>query len=279
MKGKKTKKIHGEDGLFDLSGEVAVVVGGTGMLGGAIAEGLARAGAKVAIVGRNTERGLARVLAIERAGGMARFFEADATNRGDLRRTNRLIEKFLGAPTILVNAAGGSHPEVVVSPGNPIERIKLSDWQEHFLQNVGGILAACQEFGPPMCKRGTGSIINLASLAAHTPIARMPAYSAAKAAILNLSKFLAREWAPRGVRVNTITPGFIPAEVNRRMLLNEDGTPGPRAASIFNHTPMGRFGEPEELIGAVIFLASSRASDFVTGIDIPIDGGFLAQSV
>ncbi len=130
-----------------------------------------------------------------------------------------------------------------------------------------------------MAKRGKGSIINIACVSAHLPLSRVVTYSAAKAAVLNLSQFLAREWAPRGVRVNTITPGFFPAEQNRRLLFNEDGSPTPRAQSILTHTPMGRFGESRELIGAAVFLASSLASSFVTGIDIRIDGGFLSQTI
>jgi NAD(P)-dependent dehydrogenase (short-subunit alcohol dehydrogenase family) len=144
---------------------------------------------------------------------------------------------------------------------------------------LGGVLLPCQEFGPGMAARGGGSIINIASVAAHVPLSRVAAYSAAKAAVLNLSRFLAREWAPRNVRVNTITPGFFPAEQNRRLLFDEQGAPTPRARSILNHTPMGRFGRPEELIGAAVFLASARASGFVTGADLRVDGGFLAQTI
>jgi NAD(P)-dependent dehydrogenase (short-subunit alcohol dehydrogenase family) len=130
-----------------------------------------------------------------------------------------------------------------------------------------------------MAERGKGSIINFASVSAHLPLSRVAAYSAAKAAVLNLTLFLAREWAPRHVRVNTITPGFFPAEQNRRLLFKEDGSPTDRARSILGHTPMGRFGQPEELIGAVIFLACDRASSFVTGTDLRVDGGYLSQTV
>jgi NAD(P)-dependent dehydrogenase (short-subunit alcohol dehydrogenase family) len=130
-----------------------------------------------------------------------------------------------------------------------------------------------------MTRRGCGSIINIASVSAHLPLSRVVTYSAAKAAVLNLSLFLAREWAPRGVRVNTITPGFFPAEQNRQLLFNEDGSPSARTRSIWNHTPMGRFGEAHELVGACVFLASPRASSFVTGIDLRVDGGFLAQTI
>ena len=130
-----------------------------------------------------------------------------------------------------------------------------------------------------MAKRGHGSIINIASVSAHLPLSRVVSYSAAKAAVLNLSLFLAREWAPKGVRVNTITPGFFPAEQNRKLLFNDDGSPMPRTKSIWGHTPMGRFGESHELVGACIFLASHSASSFVTGTDIRVDGGFLSQTI
>src|SRR5262249_12951156 len=126
---------------------------------------------------------------------------------------------------------------------------------------------------------GKGSIINIASVSAHLPLSRVATYSAAKAAVLNLTFFLAREWASKGVRVNSITPGFFPAEQNRRLLFNDDGSPTARTKAVWEHTPMGRFGKPEELIGAVVYLASQKASSFVTGTDLRVDGGFLAQTI
>lgn len=130
-----------------------------------------------------------------------------------------------------------------------------------------------------MCERGKGSIINIASVSAHLPLSRVVSYSAAKAAVLSLTRFLAREWAPRGVRVNSLTPGFFPAEQNRKLLFQEDGSPTARTQSIWGHTPMKRFGSPEELVGAVVFLASAKASGFVTGTDLAVDGGFLSQTI
>ena len=266
--------------IFDLSGEVAVVIGATGVLGGALAQGLAEAGAKVAVLGRNAERGQARVKAIEAKGGTAAFFVCDASSRSSLAEAREKIEAALGAPTILVNAAGGNDPKVTVTAENPFEKITLEALQANFdLNLVGGMFLPCQEFGPGMCQRGKGSIINIASVSAHLPLSRVMTYSAAKAAVLNLSHFLAREWARHKVRVNTITPGFFPAEQNRALLFNPDGTPTARAQSIFQHTPMGRFGAPEELIGAAVFLASQAASGFVTGTDIRVDGGFLSQTI
>ena len=231
-----------------------------------------KAGAKVAVLGRNAERGQACVERIHKEKGSAQFFSADAISRESLRTAAAEIEKAFGSPTILVNAAGGNDPKVTVTDQFKFEDIKVEDWRANFDSNlVGGMMLPCQEFGPGMAARGKGSIINFASVSAHLPLSRVVAYSAAKAAVLNLTRFLAREWAPRNVRVNSITPGFFPAEQNRRLLFKEDGTPSDRARSILAHTPMARFGQPEELVGAVVFLASARASSFVTGTDLCVD--------
>ncbi len=265
---------------FDLAGEIAVVIGATGALGGAMAEGLARSGAKVAVVGRNAERGHSCVQRIQTAGGFAQFHAADASIIADLRRIEASITTELGPPTILVNAAGGNDPKVTVAGDRKFESLDLADWQASFdLNLVGGALLPCQVFGPGMTSRRRGSIINIASVSAHIPLSRVVAYSAAKAAVLNLTQFLSREWAKHGVRVNSITPGFFPAEQNKRLLQNDDGTPTPRAQSILTHTPMNRFGVASELVGAAVFLASHQASSFVTGADIRVDGGFLAQTI
>ena len=266
--------------LFDLSQEIAVVIGATGVLGGALAEGLAAAGAKVAVLGRNAERGEARAEAIRKAGGLAQYFSADAIDRASLAAAHQSVTRALGAPTVLVNAAGGNDPKVTVTAERTFESISLEDWRANFEMNlVGGVLLPCQEFGPAMAARGKGSIINIASVSAHLPLSRVVAYSSSKAAVLSLSQFLAREWATKGVRVNTITPGFFPAEQNRKLLFNDDGTPTARTKSIWGHTPMNRFGESHELIGAAVFLAASKASSFVTGTDIRVDGGFLSQTI
>jgi NAD(P)-dependent dehydrogenase (short-subunit alcohol dehydrogenase family) len=266
--------------LFNLEGDVAVVIGATGALGGAMAQGLAAAGAAVAVVGRNAERGTQRVDAIRAAGGRAGFFQGDALSRTDLERIRDEIAADLGEPTILVNAAGGNDAKATVTADMKFEQISLEAWRGNFdLNLVGGVLLPCQVFGPSMCQRGRGSIINVASVSAHLPLSRVVTYSSAKAAVLNLTQFLAREWAPRGVRVNSITPGFFPAEQNRKLLFNDDGSPTARTQSIWTHTPMARFGKSEELVGAAVFLASSRASSFVTGSDLRVDGGFLSQTI
>lgn len=266
--------------LFDLKDDVAVVIGATGVLGGGMAEGLAQVGARIAVLGRNAERGEACVRRISEKKGEARFFSADAMSKESLQQAAAEIQKAFGAPTILVNAAGGNDGKVTVTAERKIEQIAVEDWRVNFdLNLVGGVLLPCQVFGPGMVERKRGSIINIASVSAHLPLSRVVAYSAAKAAVLSLTKFLAREWAASGVRVNSITPGFFPAEQNRKLLFNEDGSPTARTKSIWSHTPMNRFGRADELIGAAVFLASEKASSFVTGADICIDGGFLSQTI
>lgn len=266
--------------LFDLTDQIVGVIGGTGILGGAIAEGLAQAGARVAVLGRNKERGEECARRIQAAGGHSLFVAADAMNRDSLQQAGQDIAASLGPLTVLVNAAGGNDPRVTVTPEHPFEKIDIADWRANLdLNLIGGVVLPCQVFGPRMVQQGKGSIINIASASAHLPLSRVVAYSAAKAAVVNLTKFLAREWAPAGVRVNAITPGFFPAEQNRRLLFNPDGSPTPRAQAILSHTPMKRFGEARELVGAAVFLASASASGFVTGTEVVVDGGFLAQTI
>lgn len=265
---------------FDLTGEVAVIIGGTGSLGGAIAQGLAEAGSQVIILGRNESNGEAKATGIRDKGGKANYVKCDAMSAESLKEAHASIRDQFGAPTILVNAAGGNDPKTTLTGDFTFEQIPLDAWRGNFdLNLVGGVLLPCQEFCPTMIEAGKGSVINIASVSAHIPLSRVIAYSAAKAAVLSLSQFLAREWATTGVRVNTITPGFFPAEQNRKILFHEDGSPTERTNSIMGHTPMGRFGEAEELIGAAVFLASNKASSFVTGTDIRVDGGYLSQTI
>jgi NAD(P)-dependent dehydrogenase (short-subunit alcohol dehydrogenase family) len=269
-----------KNNLFDLTNEIAVVLGGTGVLGGAMAEALAGSGARVAIVGRNEERGKERVRRIESAGGQAIFQSADALDRESLARARDTITKQWGKVSVLVNGAGGNRPDATIAPGGDFCKLPLEAWQGVFdLNLVGGALLPCQVFGEAMVAAGRGSIINIASMSAILPLSRVVAYSAAKAAVVNLTQFLAREWATRGVRVNAISPGFFPAEQNRAMLLKPDGGYTERGGKIIGHTPMGRFGEGHELAGAVVWLASPRASSFVTGQNIVVDGGFSAVTI
>jgi NAD(P)-dependent dehydrogenase (short-subunit alcohol dehydrogenase family) len=270
----------GKADLFDLSGDAAVVIGGTGVLGGAMADALAHCGANVAIVGRSEERGRQRASAIEAAGGKAVFQVADAMNRESLTHARDAIEKQWGPVRVLINAAGGNRPDATLPPGSDFCRLSPEAWQSVFdLNLVGGVFLPCQVFGESMVRAEQGSIINIASMAGMTPLSRVVAYSAAKAAVINLTQFLAREWAPRGVRVNAISPGFFPADQNRALLFRDDGSYTERGQQIIGHTPMARFGRPEELAGAVVWLAASRASSFVTGQNIVVDGGFSAVTI
>src|SRR6185437_4987545 len=266
--------------LFNLDNETAIVIGGTGVLGGAMAEALAAAGARVAVVGRHEERGKERVRSIVSAGGRAVFQAADALDREALLRVRDTLLKERGSISVLVNGAGGNRADATIPPGGDFCQLPLAAWQGVFdLNLVGGTLLPCQVFGETMLAAGRGSIINIASMSAILPLSRVVAYSAAKAAVLNLTQFLAREWATRGVRVNAISPGFFPAEQNRAMLLKPDGTYTERGGQIIGHTPMARFGEAHELAGAIVWLAAPRASSFVTGQNIVVDGGFSSVTI
>ena len=266
--------------IFNLDGEIAVVVGGTGVLGGAMAEALASAGATVAVLGRSAERGQACVDRIEQAGGKASFHPVDVQDVNSLVDARNAIHKTHGAPSALVNAAGGNRPGATLPPGSDFCKLPLADWRDVFdLNLVGGTLLPCQVFAESMLEVGRGSIINIASMSGMVPLSRVVAYSAAKAGVLNLTMFLAREWATRGVRVNAISPGFFPGEQNRALLFDQQGEYTERGQQIIGHTPMARFGDPQELAGAVIWLASAVASSFVTGQNIVIDGGFSTTTI
>jgi NAD(P)-dependent dehydrogenase (short-subunit alcohol dehydrogenase family) len=266
--------------IFNLDGEIAVVVGGTGVLGGAMAEALASAGASVAVLGRNAQRGQDCVNRIESAGGKAGFYAVDVQNVNSLIDARNAIRETHGTASVLVNAAGGNRPGAILSPGSDFCQLPLADWRDVFdLNLVGGTLLPCQVFAESMLEVGQGSIINIASMSGMIPLSRVVAYSAAKAGVLNLTMFLAREWATRGVRVNAISPGFFPGEQNRALLFDEQGGYTERGQQIIGHTPMARFGDPQELAGVVIWLASAAASSFVTGQNIVVDGGFSATTI
>lgn len=265
---------------FDLENAVCAVIGGTGTLGGAMAHGLAAHRGRVVVLGRNAERGETRAGAIRAEGGSAAFVPCDAGDRHSLGEALATIEQTMGPCEVLVSCAGGNDPRALVTPDQPVADLDDGAVTDVFRSNVmAGLLLPAQIFAAPMLERGRGSVINIASVSAHVAISRVIAYSAAKAAVLNLTQFLAREWATRGVRVNSITPGFFLADQNRALLQNPDGTPTARARSVLAHTPMARMGEPDELIGAAVFLASHAASGFVTGTDIRVDGGFLSMTI
>lgn len=254
-------------GMFDLTGRVAAVVGGTGVLGGAVSEGLASAGAAIAVLGRSAERGAACVERITAAGGKAVPVIVDATDRASLQAALANIERELGPVDVLVNAPG-------VNSSTPFFDIELDEWHRLIDTNLTSVLLACQVFGAAMVARGAGgSIINFSSASSGPPLSRVLTYSVTKAGINNLTQYLALELAPAQIRVNAIAPGFFPAEQNRRLLADD------RLRAILAHTPAGRLGSPEELVGSVVWLASDLASRFVTGAIIRVDGGFTAMTI
>ena len=247
--------------LFGLSGRTAVVVGGTGVLGGALAEGLAAAGAFTVVAGRGEDRGHACVERIRGAGGEGMFLPVDATDRASV---TGLLEASLaarGRVDILVNCAG-------VNSSVPYFEIADDDWERVLDTNLKSTHLGCQLFGKAMAEAGGGAILNIGSVSADKPLSKVFAYSASKAAVVNYTQNVARELAPKGVRVNVLCPGFFPAEQNRKILSPE------RTATIMSQTPMNRFGNPDELVGAAILLCAPVAGRFITGTDLYVDGGF-----
>ncbi len=276
----KSSATMGLESLFSLENRVAVVVGGTGALGGAMANALASAGASVAVLGRNAQRGMERAEDIRREGGEGIFVSADALDRDSLTKARDHIENSMGPVDILVNAAGGNQAAATLQPGEDFCELSLDAWKDVFdLNLIGGTVLPSQVFGESMLLRNAGSIINIASMSGIVPLSRVVAYSAAKAAVINFTQFLAREWAPRGIRVNCISPGFFPADQNKNLLYNADGSLAPRGQQIISHTPVARFGYAHELAGPTVFLASASASSFVTGHNLVVDGGFSATTI
>ncbi len=250
--------------LFGLTDQVAVVVGGTGVLGGALCDGLAQAGAKVVVAGNSESRGNERVEHIRKLGGHATFTPADVARRDSLANLLATTVSQFGRVDMLVNCAG-------VNSASTYADVSDDQWQRVFDVNLRGTHWGCQIFSAFMAGHGGGSILNVGSVTAHLPLSRVFAYSASKAAVVNLTQNLARELAPHRIRVNAICPGFFPAEQNRAIL---DET---RTAAIMAQTPLARFGEPEELIGAALLLLSKKAGSFITGAAYYVDGGFTAM--
>lgn len=251
--------------LFSLAGKTAVVIGGTGELCGAMAEGMAAAGAKVVLVGRDAAKAEKRLTAIRAAGGQASFEACEVTSRAELSALADRVFADGKRVDVLVNGAGVNSP-------TPFLEISDEEMDRIISINLKAVMVACQILGARMLAAGGGSIINLGSMSGIIPLSRVFTYSATKAAVHNLSKNLAREWGARGLRVNTLVPGFFPADQNRKVLTPE------RVASIMGHTPMKRFGEARELIGATLLLAS-EAGSFITGSEIVVDGGFASMTV
>ena len=253
--------------LFSLKGKTAVVIGGGGVLAGRMSEGLAGAGAGIAIVDVHAENAQKQVESLKEYPVKAVAVRADASRKEDLEKAEREIIQSFGRVDILINAPG-------INSSTPFFDISEAEWEKILNVNLKSMFFACQVFGKRMIGAGRGgSIINISSASSGPPLSKVFTYGISKAGVNNLTQFLAREWAPHRIRVNALAPGFIPAEQNRKILTKE------RTEDILRHTPMGRFGEPGELIGAVIWLASEKASSFVTGSVVRVDGGFTAVTI
>jgi NAD(P)-dependent dehydrogenase (short-subunit alcohol dehydrogenase family) len=277
--------------MMDLTSKVAVVTGGGGVLGSVFAKAIAQCGAKVAIVDLNRTSAEEVTAQICREGGVAIAVEANVLVRDSLTTALVKIHKELGPCDILLNGAGGNHPAGTTTK----EYLYLEDMEKQesiqtffdleregvefvFNLNFLGTLLPTQIFTRDMVARKQGIVINISSMNAYTPLTKIPAYSGAKAAVSNFTQWLAVHMSKVGIRVNAIAPGFFLTEQTKGLLQREDGSLTERAQKVISQTPMGRFGEPQELIGTLLWLLSEPASGFVNGAVIPVDGGFSAYS-
>ena len=270
--------------------ETIVITGAGGVLCSAFAEDLAKTGAPVALLDRNLEAAEAVAAGIRAAGGRARAYRTVVLDRAALEQTHGEVLRDLGPCRVLLNGAGGNNPRAtteheIFEPGDEL----ASDWKTFFnlepegfdfvfRLNLMGTLLPTQIFAKDMLGQEGCCILNISSMNAYRPLTKIPAYSGAKAAVSNFTQWLAVHFAGQGIRVNAIAPGFFVTNQNRALLFHEDGTPTPRTGKILAATPMKRFGKPEELLGAVRWLIDPEAASFVTGVVIPIDGGFSAYS-
>ena len=253
--------------LFSLVGKTAVVVGGGGVLAGEMSMGFAGAGANVVVADLNEDNAKKQVQAIRDLGHKGLACRADVTSKSDIQHVLEAALAEFGGVDILLNAAG-------INSATPFFDIPESEWQKILDVDLTSVFLACQVFGKAMADSGKGgSIINISSASSDPPLSKVFTYSVAKGGVNQITKFLAKEFAPYGVRVNAIQPGFFPAEQNRKILTEE------RVNSIMSHTPMRRFGKPSELIGACLYLASEKAASFVTGSIVRVDGGFGAMTI
>ena len=273
----------------DLTGKVAVVTGGAGVLCKEFAKALALCGAKVAILNRTLSKAEEVAAEICAMGGEAAAVQVDVTNAVSVKEAHEQVLSVYGPCDILINGAGGNNPRATTDQ-EYFDPAGLDDDTKTFFDldgegmefvfnlNFIGTLLPTQAFARDMIGRSGCTIVNVSSMNAYTPLTKIPAYSGAKAAISNFTQWLAVHFSHAGIRVNAIAPGFFSTEQNKKLLWNEDGTPTARTGKILAATPMGRFGEPKELLGALMFLVDEKAASFVTGIVIPVDGGFSAYS-
>lgn len=268
---------------IDLTGQVAVVTGGSGVIGGIFARALGKCGAKVAVLGRKVENGIPVVKDIEAEGGEAVFVAANVLEKESLKAAKQEILDKWGKINILVNCAGGA----VKSAQIPQDQFSdfIGDMLNFFTTdmenvkreldlNLYGTMLPTQIFGESMVGQENANIINISSMGAYGPLTRIPGYSGAKAAVSNFTEWAATYFAKSGIRVNAIAPGFFQTPQNYALHFHEDGTPTHRSQKIIDSTPMGKYGDPEDLIGALLFLVSPKGSSFVTGVVLPVDGGF-----
>ena len=262
------KDINQKSNIFDLSNKVAIVIGGGGYLCSEIARGYALSGAHVVILDIREEKAkkISNEINLATSTKKSSYFSVDVANKSSIKEALNNILKIHKNVDIVVNGSGINDP-------TPFLKIELKEWQKVMDSQITGTMLSCQVFGEKMLSQGFGSIINISSASAGPPLSKAFAYSVAKAGIKNLTMNLAREWGTKGVRVNTIRPGFFPTEWNRKNFITDE-----REKNILRHTPMGRYGTPSELVGATIWLASN-ASSFVTGAEITIDGGFSCMTI
>ena len=274
----------------DFDGKVAVVTGAGGVLCSVFAEALAASGASVALLDINVDAAEKVAASIREAGGKAIAVRADCLSKDSLMEAHKVVSETFGTCDILINGAGGNNPrattaneyfdEATLSDPDTVDFFDLKPEGIKFVfdLNVTAAFLTTQVFAKDMAIKKSGNILNISSMNAFRPLTKIPAYSAAKAAVSNFTEWLAVHFATAGVRVNAIAPGFFVTHQNRALLFNEDGTPTPRTGKILGGTPMKRFGESEELLGSMLFLLSDKAASFITGVVLPVDGGFSAYS-
>lgn len=273
----------------DLENKVIAITGAGGVICGELALALAKLGAKIALLDLNEQAAQEKAAQISRDGGTAIGVLCDVLDKESLKRAHEVIRKEFGPIDILINGAGGNSPKATTSEehyGEQKDRenvISFFDLKKEGIEfvfdlNIMGTVLPTQEFAKDMLRRKGCSILNISSMNAFTPLTKIPAYSAAKAGVSNFTKWLAVHFANEGIRVNAIAPGFFVTAQNKDLLFNKDGTPTPRTDKILKATPMGRFGEVKELVGATTFLLSEESAGFITGVVLPIDGGFASYS-